>query len=62
LVANISRILSEDNISIKRINGRTEDTIAEVELSVEVYDKTQLDRLFVKLRGIRGVDTVERTY
>jgi GTP pyrophosphokinase len=62
LVANISRILNEDSIPIRRINGRTDSIQAEIELSVEVFDKAQLDRLFGKLKGIRGVDTVERTY
>ncbi len=62
LLADISRVMTERNISIHALNTRTnKQGIATLTLSFEISGKEELARLVEKLRGISGVIDIERS-
>ncbi len=62
LLADISRVLTERNISIHALNTRTnKQGIATLVLSFEVPGREELVRIVDKLRAIEGVIDIERS-
>ena len=62
LLVDISKAVTERNISINSINSRTnKQGIATLQLTFEVEGREELNRLIDKIRGIESVLDIERT-
>ena len=62
LLQEISRVFSEENLSIIRLSTMTsKQKIATLVLSFEVRDTEQLEQICNKIRVIRDVQAVKRT-
>jgi len=62
LLVDVSKVLTERNISILSVNSRTNrQGIATIQLTFEVEDKEELNRVIDKIRGIESVLDIERT-
>ena len=62
LILDISKIFSEEDISIKGMNARTnKQGKSTISLSFGVSSKGEIGRLTSKLRSIEGVIDIERT-
>jgi GTP pyrophosphokinase len=63
LLAQITSVLSADNTNIRSLEARTEVNAADgalVEMTVDVRDKKQLEKLVGAMRRISGIRDVER--
>jgi guanosine-3',5'-bis(diphosphate) 3'-pyrophosphohydrolase len=63
LLAQITSVLSADNTNIRTLEARTEVNAADgalIEMTVDVRDKKQLERLVAAMRRISGIRDVER--
>ncbi|MCL1863264.1 MAG: bifunctional (p)ppGpp synthetase/guanosine-3',5'-bis(diphosphate) 3'-pyrophosphohydrolase [Defluviitaleaceae bacterium] len=60
LLADISRILSEEKIKIRTMNARTVQSEAVFVIGMEISDGEQLTALTKKLRNVQGVADVAR--
>jgi len=63
LLAQITSILSSENTNIRSLEARTETGPADralVEMTVDVRDKKQLEKLVSAMRRISGIRDVER--
>ena len=63
LLAQITSILSNENTNIRSLEARTDDGGADralVEMTVDVRDKKQLEKLVSAMRRISGIRDVER--
>ena len=61
LIVDISRLLTENNIDIENLETRkTKDDNATIVVSFEINDRTELNSLVSKIRGIEGVLDVVR--
>ncbi len=61
-MVDISKAVTERNISINSINSRTnKQGIATLQLTFEVEGREELNRLIDKIRGIESVLDIERT-
>lgn len=57
----MSRLLTENNIDIENLETRkSKDENATIVVSFEINDKTELNTIVTKLRGIEGVIDVVR--
>jgi Guanosine polyphosphate pyrophosphohydrolases/synthetases len=62
LIFEISKVFSEENISIKAMNARTgKNGKSTIDISFGVKSKEDLDRLTSKIRNIQGIIDIERT-
>ena len=62
LLVDVSKALTERNISIQSINSRTnKQGIATLLLTFEVESREELNRVIDKLQGIESVIDIERT-
>lgn len=62
LLVDISKALTEKNISILSMNTRTnKQGLATMQMSFEITDKEELSRIVDKIRGIESVIDIERT-
>ncbi len=62
LLQEISRIFSEEELSILRITTMTsKQKIATLTLSFEIHDTEQLEQICNRIRGIRDIRAVKRT-
>jgi guanosine-3',5'-bis(diphosphate) 3'-pyrophosphohydrolase len=63
LLAQITSLLSSENTNIRSLEARTESSAADgalVEMTVDVRDKKQLEKLVGAMRRISGIRDVER--
>jgi GTP pyrophosphokinase len=61
MINDITRLTSKDlNVNIRRINLGTEDGIFDGFIDLYVHDIDDLENLMMKLRGIKGIETVVR--
>ena len=61
LVVDIVNTIADHKIPLKGINARAgKNQTAAVEITLEIVDSVQLDRLIYKLMTLRGVDNVSR--
>ena len=63
LLAQITSMLSNENTNIRSLEARTENGKADgalVEMTVDVRDKKQLEKLVSAMRRISGIRDVER--
>jgi len=60
ILLSITRILSDENISVKALTVRTEQGVGVMELSVEVTSRSQFTRLQDRFKAQAGVFSVER--
>lgn len=62
LLVDISKALTEKNISILSMNTRTnKQGLATMQMSFEITDREELNRIVDKIRGIESVIDIERT-
>ena len=62
LLADVSKVLTERNISIQSLNSRTNrQGIATMQLTFEVEGREALNRVIDKIRSIESVLDIERT-
>ena len=62
LIFEISKVFSEENISIKAMNARTSKTgKSTIDISFGVKSKEDLGRLTSKIKNIQGIIDIERT-
>lgn len=63
LLLEITNAISEAKLSVRALNARTtKDNYALIELTVEITDKEQLDKLIKKLNRIENVIEVSRSH
>ena len=63
LLAQITSVLSSENTNIRSLEARTEVNVADgalVEMTVDIRDKKQLEKLVAAMRRISGIRDVER--
>jgi len=63
LLAQITSVVSAENTNIRSLEARTEGNAADgalVEMTVDIRDKKQLEKLVAALRRISGIRDVER--
>ena len=61
LVNKISNIISSHlQINIKSFNLNTDNGMFDGKITLEVKNKTQLDKLIFKLKGIEGIKEIKR--
>ena len=61
LIIDISRMLADDDISVKGFNVRTtKDMLAIFNITIEIKTKEQLERVVKQLRGLKDIVEVER--
>jgi GTP pyrophosphokinase len=63
LLAQITSVLSSDNTNIRSLEARTETNAGDgalIEMTVDVRDKKQLEKLVAAMRRISGIRDVER--
>jgi len=60
LLLDITKLLSEEGLSVKALNVRTDQGEAVIELSVEVLNRKQYERLYDRIMQQNGVDTIVR--
>ncbi len=62
LLADISRVFTENNIDVRGINSRTnKQEVATIDISFLIKGKAQMNRIIEKMRGIDSVIDIERT-
>lgn len=65
ILAQLTQILYDEEISIRSIEARADDRrfdVAVVELTIEVRDKKQLERVVTTMRRVAGVRDIERKH
>ncbi|MBA3972716.1 MAG: GTP pyrophosphokinase [Candidatus Solibacter sp.] len=65
ILAQITQVLYDEEISIRSIEARADDRrfdVAVVELTIEVRDKKQLERVVTTMRRVAGVRDIERKH
>ena len=63
LLAQLTSVLSSENTNIRSLEARTEANAADgalIEMTVDVRDKKQLEKLVAAMRRISGIRDVER--
>jgi len=60
LIADISRVLSEERVKVKTLNARTVQSDAILSMGIELSDGEQLDRLTIRLKNETGAHEVTR--
>ncbi len=60
IFADISQVVSKEELPIRSINGRTVKNEAIIDIIVSINDKNELETLFKKLYNISGVNDIER--
>jgi GTP pyrophosphokinase len=61
MLAQLTSVLSSENTNIRSLEAKTEEVEgALVEMTVDVRDKKQLEKLVAAMRRISGVRDVER--
>jgi len=60
LLNDITKITSDTNTNIIRIEGNVDDTINHINLVLEVSNLKHLDKVLAKLRRLQGIISVER--
>jgi len=60
LLNDITRITTETNTNILRIEGNVDDTINHINLVIEVSNLKHLKKVLAKLRRLQGIISVER--
>ena len=63
LLAQITSVLSSDNTNIRTLEARTETNATDgalIEMTVDIRDKKQLEKLVAAMRRISGIRDVER--
>jgi len=65
LLAQLTEILSGEDVNIRRVEARSDDRLVDaavVEMTVEVRDKKQLERVVSTMRRVPGVRDIERVH
>ena len=61
LIMDISRVLSEEGLTVKSFNGRSnKDGSAVFNIIIDITNKNQLEKVFSHFMKIKGVDEIER--
>lgn len=60
LIVDVTRVLTEEKISVKTINGRTNKNEFIIDATISISDKNQLEYLYKKIRKIKGIYDIER--
>lgn len=61
LIFEISRILADNDISVKNLNVRTtKETLAIINVMMEIRTKDQLERIVNRLKALKDVQEIER--
>jgi len=61
LILEISRILADNDISVKNLNVRTtKETLAIINVTMEIRTKDQLERIVGRLKSLKDVIEIER--
>ena len=60
LIADISRVLSEEKVRVRTLNARTVQSEAILNIGLEIADGEQLDRLTIRLKNESGVHEITR--
>ena len=56
----VANAISETKIPLKAINARTKDTLAIFEITLEIANTDQMEKVAKKLRNLKGVIDVTR--
>ena len=61
LILEISRMLADDDISVKGFNARTtKDLMAILNITIEIRTKEQLERVVKHIKSLKDIMEVER--
>lgn len=60
LLVDVTRVLTDEKLSLKTINGRTVKNEFIIDLSVNIADKTQLELIYKKLLKVKGIYDIQR--
>ena len=65
MLNQLTQILFDDEVNIRTVEARGDDRQIEaavIEMTIEVRDKKQLERLVSAMRRVSGVRDIERVY
>lgn len=62
MLAEVTAAISSDRSNIQNIEARTGDSQASIEVTVDIVDKSHLEKIVASLRKIEGVYRVERVH
>jgi GTP pyrophosphokinase len=65
MLNQLTQILFDDEVNIRSVEARGDDRQLEaavIEMTIEVRDKKQLERLVSTMRRVSGVRDIERVY
>ena len=60
LFYDISKILSEEKVSIKSVNSRINAGVVTFNVSIDIRDKEQLNLICTKLKKVKGIYNIDR--
>ncbi|MBQ3847237.1 MAG: bifunctional (p)ppGpp synthetase/guanosine-3',5'-bis(diphosphate) 3'-pyrophosphohydrolase, partial [Clostridia bacterium] len=62
LLLDVANVIADENINMKAMNARkTKDAYAVLDLTIEITERNELDRLIKRLKRIESVIDVSRT-
>ncbi len=62
MLADITAVISEAGSNIRTLGSRSDDLHARVEVTLDINDRKQLERILTNIKKISGVFDVERRY
>jgi len=62
MLADITAVISEAGSNIRTLDSRPDNLHARIEVTLDIVDRRQLERILVNIRKISGVFDVERRY
>jgi len=62
MLADITAVISEAGSNIRTLGSHSDDLHARVEVTLDIADRKQLERILTNIKKIRGVFDVERRY
>jgi guanosine-3',5'-bis(diphosphate) 3'-pyrophosphohydrolase len=62
MLAEITKVISEEDANIHTLETRGDKLRARIEISLEIHDRRQLERILANIRKISGVFDVTRQY
>lgn len=62
MLADITSVISETGSNIRTLASQPDNLHARIDLTLEISDRKQLERIIVNIRKISGIFGVERLY
>ena len=62
MLIDIAGVIAAAKMPIKSMNARTKDSIAIIDITVEITDADQISKIITKLKNIKDVIDVTRHY